>query len=258
MPSQLLQVAASAPCRSVFVWPGIQWLEPVQISARTIGTLASRTETKQSVLATMEELTEDDYLTYLKGYYRAGIDRFGADWDYADLLTFLQASTTLLQPRNYLEIGVRRGRSMCIVAKANPECQLYGFDLWVPDYAGMPNPGPDFVQAEVTQVGHGGDLQLISGNSHKTVPAFLAANPDLQFDLINVDGDHSEAGARSDLAVVLPRLQIGGAILLDDIVHPQHKYLESIWDELVGSNDRYGSYKYRDLGYGVAVAVRRY
>jgi predicted O-methyltransferase YrrM len=245
------------PCHTTFKPPGVQWLAPVQISAATIGTLASDHRTKKGVLELLHRLSEDDYLQYLKHYYETGLEKFGEFWDYADLLTFLQAATRLVKPRNYLEIGVRRGRSMAIVAASEPQCDLYGFDMWVQNYAGMPNPGPEFVKEEMKRLGHQGSLEMVSGDSHVTVPAFLKANPNLSFDLINVDGDHSESGARADLETVLPRLSLGGVILLDDITHPQHLYLEKVWDSVLANDSHFTSYKYRDLGYGVAMAVRK-
>jgi predicted O-methyltransferase YrrM len=193
----------------------------------------------------------------MRAYYQSGLSKFGDAWNYADLLTFLHASTQLVRPRSYLEIGVRRGRSMAIVAATTPDCALYGFDLWVQNYAGMPNPGADFVRAEMKKQRHSGTLELVSGDSHETVPRFLETNPNLQFDLINVDGDHSEVGARLDLECVIPRVALGGILLLDDITHPQHTYLEQVWDDTLGRHADFHTVKYRELGYGVAVAVRR-
>lgn len=234
-----------------------QWLEPVQLSAGTLTSLAVDQEASESVLLVMERLEDDDYLVFLRDYYRRGLARYGHHWNYADLLTFLYATALFAQPRSYLEIGVRRGRSMAVVASVVPHCKLVGFDMWVQDYAGMPNPGPTFVQKEMAKVGHRGELELISGDSHQTVPAYLAANPHQYFDAINVDGDHSLEGARADLEQVLPRLSEGGVVVLDDIVHPQHPYLETLWDEMIGADSNYSSAKYRALGYGVAVAVRK-
>ena len=37
-----------------------------------------------------------------------------------------------LQPETYLEVGVRRGFSMAMVAARSPQVEIYGFDLWVP------------------------------------------------------------------------------------------------------------------------------
>ncbi len=243
--------------RSLFQWTGTPWLDPVQLSAKTVASAATDVHSVARVLAVLDRLTEDDYLTYLRAYYRSGLDKFGSYWKYADLLTVLHAATSLIQPKNYLEIGVRRGRSLAVVAAAHPRCELYGFDMWMADYAGMPNPGPEFVEQELARLGPHGPLRLITGDSRQTVPSFLSANPEQYFDLINVDGDHSEAGARADLVAVLPRLRRGGVIVLDDIVHPQHRYLETLWDQMVGADPCFTTYKYRDLGYGVALAVRR-
>lgn len=249
--------SAAPTCRSVFTSTGTPWLAPVQIAASTVARLACDQHTIASVRDVMGRLSDDDYLVYLRAYYDHGLETFGANWDYADLLTVLHAGTTLLQPRSVLEIGVRRGRSLATIASCTPTCSIIGFDLWIDNYAGMSNPGPRFVEDELTRIGHTGPLTLISGDSHETVPQYLAEHPDVTFDLINVDGDHTEAGARADLAAVLPHLALGGMVVLDDIVHPQHPYLEDVWDDLVGSDDRFSCLKYRDLGYGVAAAIRR-
>ena len=48
--------------------------------------------------------------------YAGGRGKAGGDWRYADILTVLAAACDLIRPRSYLEIGVRRGRSMAMVA----------------------------------------------------------------------------------------------------------------------------------------------
>lgn len=247
----------NVPCKSLFQTSGVAWLEPVQLAAAAIAKLAGDAKTIESVLDILTRLTDDDYLIYLRQYYREGLRKFRPFWGYADLPTFLHAASSCIEPKNYLEIGVRRGRSAAIVAAMNPHCTIYGFDMWMPDYAGMPNPGPDFVADELRRIGFQGKLELVSGDSHETLPDFLRENQRLEFELINVDGDHSEAGARKDLETVLPRLKIGGAVLLDDIVHPQHTYLEAVWDSVLGNDSNFSTAKYKDLGYGVAVAVRK-
>lgn len=250
--------STSRPRRSaLFQRPGTEWLAPVQLSAVSVASKSADAETLRAVAEVLSALEPDEYLEYMLAYYRAGLEKYGRHWGYTDLLTALYAAASLIEPAHYLEIGVRRGRSLAVVAAAAPNCTLVGFDLWMPNYAGMPNPGPDFVRSEIRKTGHKGALELISGDSHQTVPAYLAQHPDMQFDLVNVDGDHSEQGARADLATVLPRIRLGGVIALDDIVHPQHRYLENVWDELVGTNPAYSSFKYRDLGYGTALAIRR-
>lgn len=234
-----------------------QWYDAVQISSTAIMNLSMEHKTLKKTLKTLKYLTPDDYLNYLIGYYKSGLKKFKADWRYSDLLTHLQATVELIRPQNYLEIGVRRGRSLSVVARQCRQIDIVGFDLWIQDYAGMPNPGEQFVLNELRKIGHCGNLELISGDSSITVPAYFNLNKDRYFDLITVDGDHSESGALIDLENCLPRLKVGGVILLDDITHPQHIYLENLWDNLIGNNKNFYSSKYTDLGYGIACAVRR-
>jgi predicted O-methyltransferase YrrM len=195
------------------------------------------------------EETEGQELFYLwaKG-------RFGEYWRYADSTTVLVAASMAVRPKAYLEIGVRRGRSAAVVGALCPECAIYGFDLWIEGYAGYENPGPDFVRGELRKAGHTGDVTLVSGDSRTTVPEFLAQHPRLFFDVINVDGDHSVAGASRDLTNVLPRLKIGGVIVFDDIVSAPE--LMRVWRWFVQEDDRYRAWEFRDAGAGVGVAVR--
>jgi len=132
------------------------------------------------------------------------------------------------------------------------------FDMWIADYAGMENPGADFVRDELLRIGHRGPMTFVDGDSHVTVPAYLKLNPDQAFDLITVDGDHSTAGAARDLCDVLPRLNVGGAIVFDDVCHPAHPDLGEIWQDIVVADSRFSSFTYSDCGYGVGFAIRKF
>jgi predicted O-methyltransferase YrrM len=147
---------------------------------------------------------------------------------YWDLACALRQISEGLQPRNYLEIGVRVGKSASMVASAAPDVGFAGFDLWVSPYAGLDNPGPDHVRRQLARVGHRGAVSFFDGDSRSTVPQFLEANPGLQFDLVNVDGDHSDEGAWIDLVNVAPVIAPGGYLVFDELTHPAHTLLP-IW-----------------------------
>ena len=234
------------------------WYSPVLVCPRTVGSIASSADCLKKVIDVMGKLDPDDYIKYLLSYFDAGLSRFGEKWCYADITTVLMAACMLIQPKNYLEIGVRRGRSMAMVASACPECEIVGFDMWSKDYAGIENPGQDFVLKELTRLGYRGKVEFVSGNSHQTVPAYLKQHKDLYFDLITVDGDHTDSGAARDLRDVMPRLKIGGILVFDDITHPKHPNLSKIWSKCVMSDPRFSCWEYRELGYGVALAIRKY
>jgi predicted O-methyltransferase YrrM len=226
------------------------------VGPQTLLREATRASAIRDVLGVLAALEPDDYTRYLTEYCGEGLRRFGESWYYADICTMLLAAGRTLGPSTYLEIGVRRGRSMAMVAKAAPEARLFGFDLWMPDYAGLQNPGPDFVRAEIARTGRHGTLELVSGDSHVTVPRFFEGHPGLTIDLVTVDGDHSYDGALADLRTVIPRLSLGGALVFDDLAHPQHSYLVEVWRRAVQEDGGLVAAEFVELGYGVGVAVR--
>jgi predicted O-methyltransferase YrrM len=220
----------------------------------TIAEAALSFEAVDFVIGLLRKLTPSDESEGQDLFYHWGRGKFGRHWRYADITTVLCAAAMAVRPKAYLEIGVRRGRSAAIVGAIARECAIYGFDLWLPDYAGAPNPGPDFVRSELRAAGHTGEVALISGDSAKTVPVLLREHPGLFFDLITVDGDHSVAGAARDLANVLPRLKIGGVIVFDDICSAPA--LLRVWDWFVKEDARYRSWEFAEAGAGIAAAIR--
>lgn len=235
-----------------------EWYPPVMEGAPA---LAEKIVTGKYVERARELLTglsPDAYSSYMVRYYSEGLERFGDRWRYADIVTVLLALSERLRPAWYLEIGVRRGRSACAVASAYPEANLVLCDMWIRNYAAMENPGPDFVRAELQRVAHAGSCEFVEGNSHETLPKYFQKHPAAVFDLITVDGDHSDDGAAQDLCDVLPRLAVGGAIVFDDIAHPQHPGLRDVWDRLVARDPRFSVFLFEEVGYGVGFAIRKW
>lgn len=228
------------------------------VGAETVAARLSDRKNIEAAIDLLTRLTQDSYTSFLVQYYAEGLKRFGADWKYADIVTVLLCLAEFIKPKTYLEIGVRRGRSAAAVASVSPDCSLVLLDMWVENYAGMENPGPDFVRDELRRTGHRGSVRFIDGDSHKTLPQLFKDQPDATFDLITVDGDHSTIGALQDLSDVVPRLNIGGAVVFDDVGHPLHPELAAVWRELVTSDCRYSSYIFDDVGYGVGFAIRKY
>lgn len=248
--------AAVPAGRLTYLEPGNQWYRPVFAGVSTLAPQVTGAAAVRRSLHVLERLDCDDYHRYVANFYRAGLDRIGDGWTYADLYTTLAGVASLIQPETYLEIGVRRGQSMSMVAAHAPACAIYGFDLWVQDYAGLANPGRALVEQQLARTGFTGRVQFTDGDSATTVPAFLRANPDLFFDLITVDGDHTARGSRLDLRHVMPRLKIGGVLVFDDISNPSHPELRAVWDETVASRTDMSSWTFTEAGFGVAFAMR--
>ena len=234
------------------------WYSPVMLGAGAISKMITNSTQINLAKQHLQELEPDEYSKYMIGYYEEGLSRYGKNWGYADIVTTLITLTQVLQPRRYLEVGVRRGRSATAVGRISPNCKMTLLDMWISDYAGMENPGPDLVRAELEKVQHKGEVTFLDGDSHILLPQHFARGPDVFFDLITVDGDHSEQGARQDIKDVTSRLNIGGAIVFDDISHPQHPELSVVWNDMIVSAPNYSSWSYTEVGYGVGFAIRNW
>ena len=188
---------------------------------------------------------------------KRGAELLGDDWGYVDITNALYAISKLGRPENYLEIGVRRGRSMCMVVAATPTVNVVGFDVWQDNYAGNENPGETLVKAELAKFGHSGRATFIGGDSRVTVRDYLSKHPDLTFDLMTVDGDHSAEGAIFDLESVVDRLRVGGVLLFDDLDNPHCLDLNAVWDRFTAKYSNLRCHKiFNPLGFGVAIAVK--
>ena len=191
-----------------------------------------------------------------------------------------------LQPKNYLEVGVRRGFSMAVTAARSPETEIFGFDLWLTGYAGVSNPGPEFVQSELKKIGYAKKPHFINGDSHKTLPAFFGTGKKSirehlkswwsnhkrpnDFNLILIDGDHSLLGAYRDLADTMPHCAIGGAVVFDDILPASlnesengadphdWKNLLGVWNAVKQESPNFHYFDFlRDVpGVGIAVRIK--
>ena len=155
--------------RYVVGTPGIgEGQSPKVVQTPNILTLAAAAMSEEAlsfVADLIDRLTPSEETAGQQALYRLCQNQFGKYWRYADLTTVLWAAANLTRPNSYLEIGVRRGRSAAVVGATRPDCAIYGFDLWVAGYAGVANPGPDFVRGELRAVGHRGSVVLESGDT---------------------------------------------------------------------------------------------
>lgn len=184
-----------------------------------------RPENLCAVLQTHGMLTQDPLLD---AWARNLADRYSRRTAYWDLACAVRQSCEGVEAERYLEIGVRRGKSMAMAAATRPELSIFGFDLWLSPYSGAPNPGPEFVREEMERVGHKGTVQWINGDTAETLPRFRSENQGLRFDVVTVDGDHSDEGAMRDLAGAAELVAPGGFIIFDDLIHPAHTLL-GVW-----------------------------
>jgi hypothetical protein len=228
----------------------------VVITPESIARRASKPEVFERLIGFTSSLASDKYAAYVTQFYETGLSVAGSDWGYMDIVSVLYAVGELGQPENYLEIGVRRGRSACALAFASPATNIYAFDMWQAEYGGNENPGQALVHQELKKAGHRGAVEFYDGDSHKTVPTFFRRNPDLRFDCITVDGDHSVLGAWDDLINVAPRLRVGGVLVFDDTGNPYCPGLKEVWAEFLKLDTGLRGFSYDQTGTGISFAVR--
>jgi predicted O-methyltransferase YrrM len=251
---QPIHVRPPSPLNT-YVEPGNQWYRPTLGGALTLAPRLGGSQMVREALMVLERLSEDVYLTFVRNFYAAGLSAYGDGWQYADINTALLGLAATLHPAHYLEIGVRRGRSLAMVASRVPSCHIVACDLFIANYANMDNPGPQLVRSELQRLGFSGTLDFVVGDSSKVLPAFFREHPDLYFDVITVDGDHTAKGAYADLVNVIPRLKAGGALVFDDISNHSHPELLPVWEQLIVADTRFSTYTFTDIGFGVGVAI---
>lgn len=243
---------------TTFFKEGSQLFDPHLAGTETLGKQMKSASICREVLEILKKLTPNSDVEFAKDFYTKGLDLYGDNWTYADINTALLTISKNLEIENYMEIGVRRGRSMTMMASQSPKASFYGFDIWIEDYCDSPNPGPDFVKDELKKVGYKGKIEFVNGDSKKTVPSFFKSNKDLYFDVITVDGDHSIGGAKLDLNNVIKRLKVGGVLVFDDISSQEHPYLAKVWLKQIKNRKDFYTYEYDDLGLGVAIGIKKY
>jgi predicted O-methyltransferase YrrM len=149
----------------------------------------------------------------------------------------LRLVVALAKPSAYLEIGVRDGHSLREVILAGGN-QIFHFispratlqrlalcDDWGDQSGGTGKGGHGHIEQLLAELHYQGQVQWIDGNSHELLKPAIELQ---SFDLILVDGDHTEQGAAQDLRDCIGALAPQGLLLFDDIGHPAHPYLEAV------------------------------
>ncbi len=183
--------------------------------------------------------------------------------DMLDCYDILHWLGETVNPRTYLEIGVREGASLCsllikereildFVRKTIVEGKvqlsdditarireayttrevngIYLFDNW--SYDGGKG-GHERIAKLLEKGFNKTNWNLYDGDSKETLPKFFEEHRD-KIDVIFVDGDHTAEGAIEDLENVAGRFKV---LVFDDIYHPQHGYLADIWKTYTRKHD---------------------
>ncbi|WP_321493265.1 class I SAM-dependent methyltransferase [uncultured Desulfobacter sp.] len=150
-------------------------------------------------------------------------DRF---WNIHAALSY---ATWKINPTSYLEIGTRTGGSMVQALQSPNLKSAVSVDLWNGEYAGMTNTlnySKKQISGYLERQKKNCEYIPIQGSSHKILPQLI--DQQKKFNLICVDGDHTEGGAWLDLVNAERLLSKKGVIIFDDLIHPSCPYMIKI------------------------------
>lgn len=169
------------------------------------------------------------------------------------LYRFLAGHCAANYPERYLEIGTREGGSLVVVLENAPTLRrVVCADTWGGEWGGSGRGSHDHIDKLLSLRLYAGSVEYLDGDSKATIPTLRET-----FDLVLVDGDHSEEGGRADLENTWPLVAPGGCLVFHDITHPAHPHLARVWSEFVFRHaGSIHTHKTIEEPYGVAIAIR--
>ncbi|MBU1863542.1 MAG: methyltransferase domain-containing protein [Candidatus Omnitrophica bacterium] len=196
---------------------------PVLISEENILQTIGNGDIQRMVTDAWNYIELDEPLIRRRDHILKCIQDASSFWNIHSVLAFIAHT---FQPEAYLEIGMRTGGSLVQVVHHSNVKQVIAVDLWEGSYANLPN-SLEYAQRQVahykTKTDKKFNIEFMQGNSHVILKHLIQQKN--TFDLITVDGDHSENGALEDLEDAVQLLSERGIIIFDDIMHPSHSYL---------------------------------
>ena len=125
------------------------------------------------------------------------------------------------------EVGVNGGHSSFLALSANPSLEIWGNDFAQPWCDRHPEV---YVPAAVNtlQQLYPGQFHYLEGNCLTKVPEFVRQNPDLEIDMVHLDG--AKDTYRKDFLNLRPILKKGALIVVDDT---NNRRVMAVVDELI-------------------------
>ena len=124
--------------------------------------------------------------------------------------------------KHYCEVGMNGGHSVSAMLLANPSVKAHVFDVMKLKYS--------WPVASLLEVSFRDRFELHAGLSGDTLPGWVAdfaGRNGSRCDLILIDGDHTEAGARADLKILRQVASPTTRFVFDDINMPPGRALAS-------------------------------
>ncbi|NES65244.1 MAG: tetratricopeptide repeat protein [Okeania sp. SIO2D1] len=121
-----------------------------------------------------------------------------------------------------LEIGFNGGHSALIMLLSNPNAKIVAFDICSHKYV-----VPCF---EYLLKNFSSRIELVKGDSMKSLPEYIIKFPNQKFDLLHIDGGHKAIVANTDFENCLKLSFYGSYIIWDDV---RAKHLNDLWHKYI-------------------------
>lgn len=134
----------------------------------------------------------------------------------------------LSKVETYLEIGVSDGFTLQCRLNENPELkEMVLCDTWGATDGGTNRGSHEHIVTLLETAGYPLDrATFLDGDSKQKIPEYFGLYPSKVFDLVFVDGDHTEMGLWMDL---VNTVQHGHIIAVHDVRNPNHPTLRDVF-----------------------------
>ncbi len=153
---------------------------------------------------------------------------------WTDNLHFAYDLMATLRPRVFVELGTDRGESFFAFCQATAEhatgTRCFAVDTWRGDDQAGAYDETTFAEVSAEHAQHYAKFAtLVRSSFAEALPQF----PDGSIELLHLDGLHTEAAVRADLAGWLPKLAPGGLLLMHDVrVRVRDFGVWKVWEEM--------------------------
>lgn len=167
-----------------------------------------------------------------------------------DMFIYVILANLAKEAKTYLGVGVQEGECVRSVLLSNPDIyRIVLCDTWGATHGGTNRGNPNHIEKMLEEIGWKGHPIYLSGPSEVLIPESrgLIRTVDLSF----VDGDHSEAGALTDLRNVWSLTR--KFMVIHDTAMPS---VASALTIFLGEAEGITSVRYSQNGTGTAVVYR--
>lgn len=169
------------------------------------------------------------------------------------LYPVIRECVSTYNPQSYLEIGVRDGYSLyTVLAVPNNIQRLCLCDTWANEYGGTGRQSHDHITQLLAELDFTFPVTFLDGPSQLLIPTLKTS-----WNMILIDGDHSEIGCQQDLDNCWPILLDFGIIIVDDLIHRNHSYLLKVVLDFVDQTPDARLVRLEDKQYSGAAVIQK-